>query len=152
VPLIVSGRGIKLRGERDELVSNLNIAPTILDLAGIKKPEFMDGRSLLKSLKPKKLLLETYSPEAYFDAFSIIDYPYQILFFPGREEEKIEYINLEKDTWGTTNIKDFMENKKIKAELLEAVLKISRIITATKGKPGKINDRHKEILESLGYI
>lgn len=152
VPLILLGPGIKKRGKQEDLVSNLNIAPTILDIAGIKKPEFMEGQSLLETLKPKKLLLETYSPEAYFDGFSIIDYPYQVLFFPGREDEKIEYINLEKDAWGTTNIKDFMTEKKIKGELLDAVLKISRIITATKGKPGKINERHQEILESLGYV
>ena len=152
VPLIISGPGIKQRGEQDALVSTLNIAPTILDMAGVKAPAFMEGQSLLKPLKPKKLLLETYSPEAYFDSFSIIDYPYQVVFYPGRTDEQLEYINLEKDSWGTTNIKDFMEDKKIKAELLESILKISRIITATKGKAGKINERHKEILESLGYI
>lgn len=152
VPLILLGKGITGRGKQEDLVSNLNIAPTILDIAGIKKPEFMDGQSLLQPLKPKRLLQETYSPEAFFDGFAIIDYPYQVLFFPGREDEKIEYINLEKDTWGTTNIKDFMTEKKIKGELLDAVLKISRIITATKGKPGKINERHQEILESLGYV
>lgn len=152
VPLIILGPGIKQRGKREELVSNLNIAPTILDIAGIKKPKFMLGHSLFKPIKPKKLLLETYSPEAYFDCFSIIDFPYQVLFYPGRPEDKIEYINLETDTWGVANIKDYMKDKKVKGELLDAVLKISRIITATKRKPGKTNERHREILESLGYI
>jgi arylsulfatase A-like enzyme len=152
VPLIILGPGIKQRGKQDTLVSTLNVAPTILDMANIKKPYFMDGQSVFKPIEPKKLLLETYSPEAYFDSFAIIDYPYQVLFFPGRTEDRIEYVNLVKDIWGTTNIKDFMEDKKIKAELLESVLKISRIITATKGKVGKINERHKEILESLGYL
>lgn len=152
VPLIIFGHGIKERGQRQELVSNLNIAPTILDIADIKKPKFMLGESLFKSLKPRKLLLETYSPEAFFDCFSVIDYPFQVLFYPGRPEEKIEYVNLDKDVWGITNIKDFITDKKIKQELLDAVLKISRIITATKGRSGVVNERHKDILESLGYL
>ncbi len=152
VPLIIFGKGIKDTGKRDELASNLNIAPTILDIVNIEKPGFMRGESLLKSHKPRKLLLETYSPEAYFDAFSIIDFPYQILFYPGRSENKIEYIDLQKDIWGINNIKDQMKDNRKKSELLNDILKISRILTATKGKIGKISERHKDILNSLGYL
>ncbi len=32
---------------RDEMVLNLDVAPTLLDLAGVKVPEVMDGKSLL---------------------------------------------------------------------------------------------------------
>ncbi len=161
VPLIVAGAGIRQRGKREELVSTLNIAPTILDLVHIKKPEFMLGESLLKSLTPKKLLLETYSPEAYFDAFSLIDYPWQIIFYPGRREGKLEFINLKTDPLGTMNLNNFKnitdktntdEIKKIKTKLINSILKISRIITATKGKIGNSSERHREILKSLGYL
>lgn len=150
VPLIIAGKGINSRGKRQELVSNLNIAPTILDIAGVKKPGFMLGHSLLKSLPRTKLLLETYAPEAYFDAFSIIDYPYQVIFYPGRRDEKLEFFDLESQ--GTGGIKNKNQQGKIRTDLVNSVLKISRIITATKGKIGGVSERHQEILKSLGYL
>jgi len=152
VPLLLFGRGINERGQRPEVVSNLNIAPTILDLAGIKKPAFMRGDTLLKPIPKKRLLLETYSPEAYFDEFSLIDFPYQVLFHPGRTENKIEYVNLEKDLLGLTNIEAEIKDSKFKGNLLAEILKISRILTATKGKIANVSERHQEILNSLGYL
>jgi arylsulfatase A-like enzyme len=162
VPLIVTGAGVKQRGKRLEPVSNLHIAPTLLHLAGIKKPQYMLGESLLgKNLTTKKILLETYSPEAYFDAFSLIDFPWQIIFYPGRKEEKLEFYNLKNDPAGTVNLNNINnitddintdEMKKTKTELINSILRISRIITATKGKIGKSSQRHQEILKSLGYL
>lgn len=166
VPLIAAGAGITGQGKRQEPVSTLHIAPTILDLANIKKPGFMLGESLLNPLSTKKqnkILLETYSPEAYFDAFGLIDYPWQIIFYPGKKGGKLEFFDLENDPLGTVNLNE-MPNaaanarvntdkvKKIKTELINSILKISRIITATKGKSGKASQRHREILKSLGYL
>jgi hypothetical protein len=151
VPLIMAGKGIEARGKRGEPVTTLNIAPTILDIAGVEKPSFMLGQSLLKPLARTRMLLETYSPEAYFDAFSIIDYPYQISFYPGRRKEKIEFVNLKTGAAGGDAQTD-SQSKKKRTELINAVLKISRIITATKRKTGKTSKRHQEILKSLGYL
>jgi len=148
VPLIISGKGIKPSGKRPEPVSNLNVAPTLLELAGLEKSPYMQGQSLLNPLKPARLLLATYSPEAYFDAFSLIDFPYQVCFYPGRVKEKIEFYNLELSSQGTIK----KGEEKIRTKLINALLKISRIITATKGKPGGVAERHKEILKSLGYL
>lgn len=161
VPLIAAGTGIPKRGKREEPVSILNIAPTILDLAAMDKPGFMQGHSLLKPLSVKTLLLETYSPEAYFDAFSLIDYPWQIIFYPGRKSNKLEFFNIKEDLQGTVDLNDINNvtgearsdaARKIKTGLINSVLKISRIITATRGKPGKFSERHREILKSLGYL
>jgi predicted AlkP superfamily pyrophosphatase or phosphodiesterase len=151
VPLILAGKGIQPKGKREELVSTLNIAPTLLDLANIKKPVFMQGQSLLGPISQTKLLLETYSPEAYFDAFSIIDYPYQIAFYPGRRSDKLEFYNLKDNTSGE-HARRAPGAEKARTELINSVLKISRIITATKGKIGKASKRHQEILKSLGYL
>lgn len=151
VPFIVSGSGIKREGKRGELVSNLNIAPTILDIAGIRRPGFMEGRSVLQPIKRKQLILETFSPEAYFDAYSLIKFPYQIIFYPGRRENRVEFTNLINDPLG---IRGIIEPgiEKIRDKMLKSILNISRTIIATKGKPGKRKRIHEEILKSLGYL
>jgi hypothetical protein len=153
VPLILSGKGIEPLGKRTEVVSNLNIAPTILQLADGKIPRFMLGHPLtdkdLQSHSASRLLLETYSPEAYFDAFSIVEYPFQVVFYPGRREDKLEFFDIRNDPQG---IKPIQANSETRTQLVNAILKISRIITATKGKIGKTSKRHEEILKSLGYL
>lgn len=151
VPFILAGKGIKARGKCSQPVSTLNAAPTLLAIAGIDKPTHMLGQSVLEPLKHTRLLLETYSPEAYFDAFSIIDFPYQVSFYPGRRKDKMEFANIETGAIGDAAGLD-TKSKKMKTDLVNAVLKISRIITATKGKPGKTGKRHQEILKSLGYL
>jgi hypothetical protein len=152
VPLIIAGVGVKQGGPREEPVTNLDIAPTILHLAGIRKPDFMQGRALDKPLSPNKIILETYAPEAYFDSFSVLDFPYQIIFCPGRKKDRIELIDLQNDRFGVRNIFHTAKNLQIKSDLYNSVLKISRVLTAQKGKVGKISERHREILKSLGYL
>ncbi len=151
VPFIISGKGIKEGGKRSDLTSNLNIAPTILDIAGIKKPEFMQGTSVLSSTGENKLILETFSPEAYFDAFSVIEFPNQIIFYPGRVENRVEYIDLENDSFGTNTNNENISGQS-RSKLLKSILNISRSITATKGKIGKRKRIHEDILKSLGYL
>ena len=47
IPFYVAGPGIAAGQTPDVMGVNIDIAPTLLDLAGIKKPNQMDGRSLL---------------------------------------------------------------------------------------------------------
>lgn len=152
VPLIMAGTGLKKKGEREELASNLNIAPTILDVVRIKKPGYMLGQSLLKPFKSDKLLLETYSPEAYHDTFSIIKLPYQVIFHPERKKDRFELINLKKDPLGIDVISDEKQDQEIFFDLKKSLRKISTMIKNTKGKIGKLSQKELEILKSLGYI
>lgn len=47
IPFILAGPGIKQPGlVSDALVSSVDLAPTILDLAGIEVPEYMQGKSM----------------------------------------------------------------------------------------------------------
>ncbi len=58
VPLVVRGPGVP-RGETfDDLVANTDIAPTVLDLAGLQVPDWMDGRSFAP-------FLDGTAPEAW---------------------------------------------------------------------------------------
>ncbi|MGH3655156.1 MAG: sulfatase-like hydrolase/transferase, partial [Micromonosporaceae bacterium] len=47
VPLVLDGPGFSGGGSRDDLVSLIDLPPTLLDAAGIEVPEEMQGRSLL---------------------------------------------------------------------------------------------------------
>merc|ERR1712066_684943 len=46
VPFFIRGPGIKAGTQLDEMIANIDIAPTLLDLAGLPVPSIMDGMSL----------------------------------------------------------------------------------------------------------
>ncbi|XP_066148918.1 N-acetylglucosamine-6-sulfatase-like isoform X1 [Euwallacea fornicatus] len=54
VPLLISGPGVGKKILEPYPVSAVDIAPTILDLAGIKPPHHMDGKSFKKQLLNKR--------------------------------------------------------------------------------------------------
>jgi arylsulfatase len=59
VPLFISGKNIKLNGQRsDQLACLEDIAPTILDMAGVAIPDKVDGRSLLPIVQGKEAKLD----------------------------------------------------------------------------------------------
>jgi arylsulfatase A-like enzyme len=69
VPLVVRGPGIRAGSTSDAFVLNNDLAPTILDLAGVDIPASVDGRSfrpLLEGRKPSDwrtdFLIEHWSP------------------------------------------------------------------------------------------
>ena len=45
VPMVVKGPGVPREASFEELVGNTDVAPTMLDLAGVEAPGWMDGRS-----------------------------------------------------------------------------------------------------------
>ncbi|KAH1017106.1 N-acetylglucosamine-6-sulfatase [Dendroctonus ponderosae] len=54
VPLLISGPGVGKKVLESYPVSAVDMAPTILDLAGIKPPHHMDGKSFKKQLLNKR--------------------------------------------------------------------------------------------------
>jgi len=65
VPLFIRGPGIKGGRVRTELVGNIDLAPTIAEIAGARVPDFVDGRSLLP------LLHNDDKPEHWREAFLV---------------------------------------------------------------------------------
>ena len=55
IPLLVAGPGIA-RGIAPENVSLLDVVPTLLDLAGVERPDLLDGTVLVSLLIGGKLL------------------------------------------------------------------------------------------------
>ncbi|MEW6210209.1 MAG: sulfatase [Acidobacteriota bacterium] len=72
MPLLVRyGRGIRAGLVRDELALNIDLAPTLLDMAGSPVPSNMQGRSLARLLKGERtrwrnsFLIEYYSDKVF---------------------------------------------------------------------------------------
>ncbi len=127
VPLILSGKGIRRTAERPEVVSTLDIAPTVLDLLRIKKPGYMFGRSLMAAGKKQTLFLETYRPQAYLNSFSIINYPFQLIYFPEKSgAEQYEFYNLDMDPGGTRTI-ETGENRLVRQKMMKRLRQMSKM-------------------------
>lgn len=58
VPLLARGPGIVPGSTFDFLTANVDVTPTILDLAGVVVPPFMDGRSMLPWLISSEALVQ----------------------------------------------------------------------------------------------
>ncbi|MFM7244902.1 MAG: sulfatase [Planctomycetaceae bacterium] len=54
VPLLARGPGIAAGSTPDQFVANIDLAPTILDLAGLPIPEWMQGRSVAPLLRGER--------------------------------------------------------------------------------------------------
>jgi arylsulfatase A-like enzyme len=54
-PLMVRGPGVPQGVERDELVLNTDLAPTLADLGGAEIPNFVDGRSIAPLLRGEEV-------------------------------------------------------------------------------------------------
>ncbi len=132
VPIIFKGPGIpgKMRGVRlDELALNIDIAPTILDIAGITIPTEIDGMSLFPLLKGKK---EPSRTDFFMEHVNIIDVETPIPDSRGvrsAEWKYIRYINVEPeveemynislDPLESKNLANDVNYKEIKDELVE---------------------------------
>jgi arylsulfatase A-like enzyme len=152
VPFIISGRNVRGGRVRGDLVSNFSVAPTLLALIGARKPRHMVGTDALAGATDTKLFLETYAPESYFDAFSVVHFPWQVIFYPGRGDRRLEFYNLERDRFGTANLQPDGDPSGQRSEMTNSVLRISRLITANKRKQNSQNQKTMDTLKSLGYL
>jgi arylsulfatase A-like enzyme len=152
VPLILAGYGIKAMGKRKELASILDIAPTVLDVVGLKQPGTMQGRSLRKKLAPRPLFFETFSPEARSDGFSLLQYPHQLIYYSERQQDVFELYDLEKDPIGVTNLVELPEYADVKGKLMEGLMHQARSRLKFKKNIGHISEESRKMLRTLGYL
>jgi N-acetylglucosamine-6-sulfatase len=78
VPLLIRGPGIPPRTRIDDLVANIDLAPTIADAANVSPLRIVDGRSLLPLLQrgvrppPRSILIEAPPTDVPRQAFTAV--------------------------------------------------------------------------------
>jgi arylsulfatase A-like enzyme len=132
VPMLLSYPKLIAPGQvRDQMVLNIDIAPTLLDLAGLPIPSEMQGRSwrpLLAGGNPtnwrKSFLCEYFIESTYPNTPTIVGLRTQngeLLKYPGHPEWT-ELFNLQADPYETNNLANDPEQKPL-LQAMEAELK-----------------------------
>ena len=123
IPMLVSYPKSQLNGKVfDDMVLNIDVAPTILDLAGVPIPEQMQGKSWKPLLeRTTASIRDQFLYEYFFSYTDITDYEIQtvnppitptivalrtntakLITYPGRDW--VELFNLENDPYERTNL------------------------------------------------
>jgi N-acetylglucosamine-6-sulfatase len=106
VPLLVRGPGLFKGGQvMEKMVQNIDIAPTILDCAGIAKAENMAGSSFLPLLQGKKIPWRRY---IFYEYFWEHEYPQTPTMF-GVRSDRYKYIRYY-GIWDTDEFYDLKED------------------------------------------
>ncbi len=72
LPFLIRGPHIKPGSESGEIVGNIDIAPTVLDLAGVKPDKSLDGRSMRPFFEdPKLRTLRPYLFESFVETSDV---------------------------------------------------------------------------------
>jgi arylsulfatase K len=90
VPLIVSGPGVEAGAARDEPVSLVDLYPTLMDLAGAEKPDYLEGSSLAPLLRgrddpdrPDHVFGEYHSNFQNTGSFMLVRGDWKYVAYPG---------------------------------------------------------------------
>jgi membrane-anchored protein YejM (alkaline phosphatase superfamily) len=152
VPLIIRDpTRVQKSAVRDEYVTLLDVAPTILAMAGIKPlPHFL-GKNLLRPGKDKnpQIFQETYRPEAFKDRFGLLAPPWHLVL--SAQNNKYELYNLENDLAEKSDLSDARSWPPELLPLRKKLEDFAREILNSKQEI-QIDDQTKEMLRALGYI
>jgi len=155
VPLIIRAPGRVGRGKRDELISIIDIVPTVLSLLKISQPPHIQGEDLSKALQVSS---ESADRSLYCESLYPTKYGCNGLY--GLIQDRWKYIwttrpelyNLEHDPTETTNLIE--KEPDIAAELHAALQNV--LLQQTRSHAAKSLQQHdrKSIarLKSLGYV
>ncbi|MGD8536527.1 MAG: sulfatase-like hydrolase/transferase [Candidatus Aminicenantes bacterium] len=152
VPLIIVGPGIKA-AHVDDYVSHIDIFPTICDVLGTEKPDYLQGISLLPLMKGKKIRKRAIYFESMYAYYNRGWAPLQGFI---EENKKFidsplpEFYNLENDFDEQNNLIqniDLEEQKKKMRNIIDRLSSLQKMQS-----PRKVDSDTIKKLKSLGYI
>ncbi|HET7707534.1 MAG TPA: sulfatase [Thermoanaerobaculia bacterium] len=135
VPMLAWGPGIVKRGTKvDEMVLNVDVAPTLLDYAGVSPAVAMDGRSFLPMLKGQEpkgwrdSFVYTYYWESYFPhtptVFALREDQYKYMYYHG--------------IWDLNELYDLKADPNERVNLIESPAHRDRVRTMNKKLFGQL--------------
>lgn len=168
VPLVIWAPGRLAPGRETVAVTNVDLFPTILDLAGVRRPRPPDLYSLLRPPAERPLVaeyLEAYEPllrrfERTNPDWDSAPYrrsiralrlgPHQLLWSSGEAPELYDLTKRPEERTNLTN--RFPQRAAELAALLEAWLEARRPSGPVGGPESVLTEQEKEQLRSLGYL
>jgi arylsulfatase A-like enzyme len=154
VPLIFKGPGIPPGGMVGELVSHIDIVPTILDLAGMPVETGLPGKSFRPyiqnpSMESEPRLLFSVLESGRYRGDAVRTGPWKF-HLVGQEKGQWLY-NLDQDPKETRNV--VVGNYKITKPLIQAIeTRKSRAVDASKNRDPRMDRLREEELRAIGYI
>jgi len=152
VPLIFSFPGVN-PGKVEQSVCHTDIFPTVCDLLKIKKPDFLQGVSLTKAFKGKKLKKREIYFESLYPYYSRGWAPLTGLIYENKKfiDSPIpEFYNLEEDFDETGNLAASVKLDKQKKRLEKLVENLS--YRGENKSERNVDRQTMEQLRSLGYL
>jgi arylsulfatase A-like enzyme len=154
IPFVVRYPKMLPKGKvRDEMVLNIDVAPTYLELAGVPAPREMQGRSWVPLLTDKKVEWRKSFLAEYFYEQNFVGTPTlaavrtenaKLIKYPGHEEWT-ELFDLTNDPYEIKNLAGDPAHKKLleqmQAEFDRQVKATEYHIPPDADKPGSVNER-----------
>lgn len=115
VPMLAYAPGVIKKGAViEELIQNIDIAPTVLDIAGIAAVDHMDGRSFLKLLEGKRL---AWRDEVFYEYYWERNFPHTPTVH-GVRSKRYKYIHYH-GIWDIDELYDIQNDPDEKHNLID---------------------------------
>ncbi len=131
VPFVVRGPGVQQGVVRDELVANIDLAPTIAEWAGVQAPEYVDGSSLAPLLEGTSM---SWRQHLLFEHY--VGHHYDGLRTTGGETY-IEHENSDKEYYDLTKDPGQLDSAHAAPENAQRLGTLSEMLSNLKGCAGE---------------
>lgn len=157
VPLIILDPNTDHKGRRiTNLARLIDVTPTILDMAGLHKPTYMEGETLLEYIlrnrsDERTLYSQTFAPDARENKFGIIEDNWLGIHLPDTDLLRtFEFYDLDEDGEQWRNLALSPTAGKVN-EFASRTKKYAESITY-ENTPGTTDYEREEMLKNLGYM
>ena len=157
VPLIIRDPDSDRRGVRVRRTARIiDVAPTVLDMAGLHKPTYMEGRTLLEYIlrnrsDERSLLAETFEPEADENKVALLRGDSLLIYTPGAETvRQLELYNFRDDEiqWRNTALSSTAGGLNQLAREARGFWEAMQ----AEGTEAEADAESREMLADLGYL